>query len=155
MKWIVFNRRDGGVTVCKPTVESLTWMSCGGIWDDRPRGFMDRQIDSMINRGIKPDAARRFAHAVQFGGLTTAEALEVIRDRSCPGFAHEVWDSSEVPTDRWFRDAWRRSHNGGPISVNLDLAKPIQLPHIAQAIERENKPRADALLEPIEFDRDR
>ncbi len=140
---IVYTRFDGGVSICYPTNDVISWMGCGGYWNDRPRGFLEAQIERQIAAGHEPDASRRFAHAVQFGGCTTAEALEIIRDRDCAhlGTAIELWDLSEVPNDRWFRNAWRRSHNGGPISVNLKLAKPIQFGRIRDAIELENKRR--------------
>ena len=144
-KRIVFTRFEGGVSICCPAKEAIAWMGCGGFWNDQPRGFMDAQIERQIARGVAPDVASRYAHAMQFGGCTTAEALEIIRDRDCAprGTAIELWDVSEVPTDRWFRDAWRRSHNGGPISVDLKLARPIQWKKAKSAIASENKRRAD------------
>jgi hypothetical protein len=145
-KRIVFNRRDGGVSICTPTDWALTWMSCGGFWDDKPRGFMDIQIERQIARSVPKDAARRYARAIQFGGCTTAEALEILRDRDCfNGFCHELWDASEIPNDWWFRDAWRRSHNGGPISVDLEKARPLQLRHIVNAVTEEKKRRSTDL----------
>jgi hypothetical protein len=38
-----------------------------------------------------------------------------------------------VPTDRWFRDAWRRSSNGGPIYIDIDKAIEIQARKIVAA----------------------
>lgn len=140
-KCIVYTRPDGGVTIHHPTDWIMSVMSCGGLWDHLPRGVMDRQIASMVGRGVREDAAHRYAKAVMFGGCTTAEALEVIRDRDCGhlGTAHELWDRGDVPKDRWFRDAWTRSHNGGPISVSLKLAKPIQFRKIIEAVEEKNR----------------
>jgi hypothetical protein len=129
----------------------------GGLWDHLPRGVMDRQIASMVKRGVGEVAAHRYAKAVMFGGCTTAEALEIIRDRDCAhlGTAIELWDVADIPTDRWFRDAWRRSQNGGPISVSLKLAKPIHMQHIASAIAGENKKRLLELKSPVDADLDR
>lgn len=153
---IVYTRHDGGVSVCCPSDWAISVMGCGGLWDHLPHGVMDRQIASMVNRGVSEDVAYRYAKAVMLGGCTTAEALEIIRDRDCfNGIAHEVWDRSDVPKDRWFRNAWRRSHNGGPISVNLELAKPLQLRHIAGAVFEKNRKRRSELLPDIEIDRDR
>ncbi len=129
-------------------------MGCGGFWDHHPRGVIDRQIASMVNRGVHENAAHRYAKAMMFGGCTTAEALEIIRDRDCAhlGTAIELWDVDDVPSDRWFRDAWRRSHNGGPISVNLELARPIQWRHIKRTLVDRNEKRDDDMLSPIEID---
>lgn len=140
-KRIVYTRFDGGVSICCPADDAIAWMGCGGYWNDYPRGFMDVQIERQIKDGRDPDAARRFAHAMQFGGCTTAEALEIIRDRDCAhlGTAIELWD--DVPTDRWFRNAWYRSHNGGPICVSLKLAKPLQFKHILAAVDTETQRR--------------
>lgn len=153
-KRIVYTRHDGGVSICRPSVNAISWMSRGGFYEPYPRGFMDVQIERQIADGISADAARRFCHAMAFGGLTTAEALEVIRDRDCAphGTAIELWDVEEVPTDRWFRNAWSRSHNGGPININLGLAKPLQLKHIKNAVRWENERRDSLLLEPVEID---
>jgi hypothetical protein len=84
-----------------------------------------------------------FALAGQFGGLSTAEAYGVVRDRLCPhlGTGCELWDTEDVPTDRWFRDAWRRSHNGGPIYIHLPAARRIQWGRIKAAVERRNASR--------------
>ena len=153
MKCIVYNRQDGGVTICHPTDWAISVMGCGGLWDAFPRGYLDTQIERQIARGVPKDAARRYARAVQFGGCTTAEALEIIRDRDCfMGMSHELWDRSDIPTDRWFRDAWKRSHNGGPIYVDFAKAKPIQSSRIADAILEKNRRRAGELLDPIAVD---
>lgn len=135
---------------------AISAMSCGGFWDSLPPGVMDRQIASMVRRGVNEDAAYRHAKAMMFGGCTTAEALEIIRDRDCAhlGTAIELWDVSEVPTDRWFRDAWSRSPNGGPISISLVKAKPIQMQRIGDFVIEENKRRERELLAPFDYDRD-
>ena len=115
----------------------------GGAWDHLPPGVMHRQIESMISRGVDPDAACRYARAMMFGGATTAEALAIIRDCDCAhlGTAIELWHLDEIPTDRWFRDAWRRSHNGGPILIDLKRARPIQWKKARDAVECENRRR--------------
>jgi hypothetical protein len=156
-KHIVYTRHDdGGVSICCPSDWIISVMSCGGLWDEHPPGFADVQIARMVADGIREDAAARYARAVQRGGCTTAEALGIIRDRDCAhlGTAIELWDIEHVPTDRWFRNAWRRSHNGGPISVDLKLARPIQLAHVRHAIAAENARReADFDMPPfIEVD---
>lgn len=144
---IVYTRFDGGVNICHPAEECLSAMSSGGYWSDRPRGFLEEQIERQIAAGHKPDAAHRFAHALQFGGCVRAEALEIIRDRDCGhlGTAHELYQFADIPQDRWFRDAWRRSHNGGPIYIELTAARRIQFRKIRQAATAENKRRQDEL----------
>jgi len=156
VKGILYTRHDGGVTVTYPMPEIFRVMQSGGYWDHKPRGYVQTQIDRQIQAGIDPDHARRFAHAVAFGGCTEAEVWEIIRDRDCArhGVLHELIDVSDLP-DRWFRDAWRRSSNGGPPSVDLEKAKPIQWRKLLGAVSRENKRRELDLfgLPPIKFHR--
>ena len=96
--------------------------------------------------------AHRFVMSMQFGGCTDAEAYELMRDRFCAhhGTGIELWDVGDVPSDRWFRDAWVRSHNGGPIDISLPRARGIQFRRTKRAVDIENKRR----LEDIDhFDR--
>ena len=117
-------------------------MQCGGHWDDLPHGTLERQIEAQIGAGIAPDHARRFAHAVAFGGCSEAETWDILKDRDCARFGtmHELISADELP-DRWFRDAWSRSPNGGPVSVSLQKAKPIQWAKLVNAVSQENKRR--------------
>lgn len=137
---IVYTRPDGKVSVCAPSLTALSYMtSGGGRWDDilrTDRDFLDRQIAAQAEYGVGERAARRFVHAMQFGGCTDAEAYEIMRDRFCAphGSAFELVDS--LPHDRWFRDAWRRSHNGGPICVDMKMARKIQLARIGGLSKR-------------------
>jgi hypothetical protein len=93
--------------------------------------------------GVGERAAARFVEAMQFGGCSTPEAYAIMRDRFCAhlGTACELWDASEVPTDRWFRDAWRRSHNGGPILIDMEKARRIQFDRIKAAVRARNRAR--------------
>jgi hypothetical protein len=148
MRRILYTRHDGGVSVCTPSPNCIRWMATGGRWNDMPRGFVDIQIERQIAAGHHPDAASRFGRALAFGGLTEREALEVIKDRDCGhrGTAHDLIDPAELP-DRWFREAWRRSHNGGPVSISLDKARPIQWRRIRAAVAAENRRRQEAFEE--------
>lgn len=147
---IVYTAHSGAVYICTPTKEALRAMSAGGIWRHERRGFLEAQIELQISSGIHPDHARKFAHAVAFGGLSTSEAFDVIRLRDCDrhGTLHEVHDSADIPVDRWFRDAWTRSPNGGPIGVKLSAARVIHWDKIRKAVDDENKRRRKA-FEPL------
>lgn len=149
MRGILYTRHDGGVTVTYPTPEVFRVMQCGGFWNDKPSGYVQTQIERQIQAGIDPDHARRFAHAVAFGGCSEAETWEIIRDRDCArhGTLHELIDVADLP-DRWFRDAWRRSSNGGPPSVDLEKARPIQWKRLLDAVSQENKRREFDLFGP-------
>jgi hypothetical protein len=128
-KRIVYTRGDGGVSICAPSLTALAYMTGGGgRWNGFPRGFLERQIGEQAKFGVGEWAAAQFVRAMQFGGLTTAEAYGVIRDRFCAhlGTGHELWDISDIPIDRTYRNAWRRSHNGGPIMLDEEKIREMQ-----------------------------
>ena len=155
MKAILTTAHAGGVLVTYPAREMFDVMSRGGYWADRPRGFLEAQIERQISAGIDRDHAQRFAYALEFGGLTTAEVYSVIRDRDCArhGTQHELIDPDELP-DRWFRDAWARGHNGGPVHISLEKARAVQWRKIVAAVDIENKRRREDLkaTAPVDFD---
>ena len=155
-KRIVYTCHDGSVSVCIPTDWAIKALASGGFWGARPRGWYDRQVESQVARGVLPDAASRYVRAMITGGCTTAEALAIIRDRDCAhlGTQIELQDASDLPADRWFRNAWSRSANGGPIGVNLELARPIQWQKARDAVAAANKQRAESFVAqgPIEPD---
>ena len=142
---IVSTRPDGGVSITYPSSEIMSWLTLGGA----PKGYFDcpidwdAQIEDMTSRGIYSDVAERYVRGVLCGGFTDAEAYGLLRDRDTkPEWSgKELWDRSEIPVDRWFRDAWRRSKNGGPIYIDLQRAKPVQFGRIRAAIDIENKRR--------------
>jgi hypothetical protein len=148
-KALVYTRHEGGVSVCFPTTEAMRTMTGrGGYWDGHPRYFLDelvyRKTSPELQKGhhITEDAAWRFIRAMQYGGLSTGEAYEVFSEHDCSRFGHtiDLQDTDDLP-DRWFRDAWRRSRNGGPPVVDLEKARLIQLDKIKAAVTEFNKPR--------------
>jgi hypothetical protein len=142
---IVYTRRDGGVNVFHPSPRTIRRMASGGLWAHMPRGFIDAQIERKIARGMLPDAARRLCLALAFGGASTAEAYGILRDATCGhrGVAHELWDTADLPADRRYRDAWRRSSNGGPIWLDERKAMAIDEARAWRAYER-SRPRMGA-----------
>lgn len=136
MRRIVYTRPDRGVSVCCPAPEIITALQRGQYFGAMARGTVDDLIDQQISvLGHGPDVSARFVRGLAFGGLAEYEALEIIRDRDAAphGTGCELWDADDVPTDRWFRDAWRRSPNGGPIGIDIGAARKIQLTKIRQA----------------------
>lgn len=153
-KRIVYNRHeDGGVSVHCPTAGAFFWAQRGGLWDGRPRGFLDEQVRRQVESGIPEHAARAWVDALQFGGKTEAEVWGIIRERTHnpSGFAHELMEFTDLP-DRWFRNAWARSHNGGPVYVSLEKARPVQWGRIRAAAQTEKQRRnldLDAWRKPL------
>lgn len=152
---IIYTRKaDGGVSICFPAPEIIRWMGSGGYWNDKPRGFLSelvrRKTCPKLQKGshISEGAAWAFVKAMQWGGCSTAEAWNVIRQHDCDRFGYDaqVIRHDELP-DRWFRDAWtRKGSNSGLPLIDMDLARPIQWGRIHAAVSRENKLRAADLF---------
>lgn len=146
---LVFTRfEDDGVSVTHPSHEALYYMTGpGGYWNGYPFGFLNelvrRKSCPILQRGhaCTKEAATRFVKAMQFGGKSCEEAWDIIAQHDCARFGHliEVQHVDELPPDRWYRDAWYRSANGGPIMVSLDRARLIQLQHIGNVTYEFNR----------------
>ncbi len=147
-KLFAVTRPDGCVTLVTPSWRAIRVYGSGAgpdaeacgtnwYWNAKRRGFLAEQEERQIAAGHPAHAVRRHIHAMTFGGLTTAEALELIRDRDCAvfGTAADLIDIEDV-RDRWFRNAWRRSRNGGPISIDLKAARRIQYRRITRMGEK-------------------
>lgn len=157
-KVIVSTTPDGGVWVTYPAPEIMTILTFGGA----PEGYFGRidwddQIARHTASGLRESVAVKWVNSLRCGGLTTAEAHELVSDKVIPPewTAKELWDWEDIPSDRWFRDAWHRSHNGGPIGISLKKARPVQFGHICSAIDQESKRRKidiDLFDIPIECD---
>jgi hypothetical protein len=113
-----------------------------------PRGTIDAEIEKQCRgHNLPEDVAARYVRAIICGGLTEREAWGVIQDRDCRGgTGHDIVEVSDLP-DRWFRNAWRRSPNGGPIRFCSDAARRQQW----QRIKRAAALRGDD-LDPINLD---
>lgn len=123
-KRIVYTRPDNKVSICAPSLTALAYMTGGGgRWDSTikcDRWFLARQVAKQAEE-CGEWAASKFVHAMQFGGCTTNEAYRIMRDRFCAhlGTGCELWDVEYLlRLDRKYRNAWRRSHNGGPIYID-------------------------------------
>ncbi len=138
---IVYTRFDGGVTVNSPAPEIFRHLH-DGAWGSWKSDWVDYEVHHAIKDGRNPEGVKRFCTAMVKGGATEREVWTLIRDRDClhKGTLHELMHTSELP-DRWFRDAWRRSPNGGPVGVDLEKARPIQWQKILAAVSQENKRR--------------
>jgi len=124
---IIDTREGGAVAVTCPSEWAILALMQGGAWVDQPWWFWIVQFNRMLARGVKPRAAYRYARTMMTGGATRREAIEIIAARDCAhlGTAIEIVDVDEIPTDRTYRNAWRRSQNGGPIYIDDDHAMII------------------------------
>jgi hypothetical protein len=78
---------------------------------------------------------------MQWGGLSEHAALWLIAERDCAtfGVSTELVDIDEIPSDRTHRDAWRRSHNGGPIWIDEKIAQQIDEKRLWRAYDASRK----------------
>lgn len=148
MKAILLSLHEGGVGVFIPTADIFRVMQCGGYWNDRPHGFVGAQIERQIQSGIAPNHAKRFARAVAFGGVPEWEVWDIVKDRDTArlGTLHDLIDTDDLP-DRYFRNAWSRSANGGPVGIDLNKAKPLQWDYIQRAVKIETNRREESFEE--------
>lgn len=130
---ILTTRPDGSVVITCPAEPGILYLMHGATgpwhpWFGQPIWFGAVQFSRMVMDGIRPEIAYKFAHAMVNGGLTREQAIATIAARDCEQFgtAIEIVDVSEVPTDWTYRNAWRRSHNGGPIWVCEDAIREIE-----------------------------
>lgn len=130
-KHIVTTAPDGRVLITTPSLTAMCFMcDGGGRWDEELKddpAFLRRQIAEQAKNGVGERAARRFVMGMQNGGISVDEAYEIMRDRFAAhlGTGHEIWPTEDLPTDRTYRDAWRRSANGGPIIIDERTAQEI------------------------------
>lgn len=78
------------------------------------------------DRSDREELARRFIDALDKGGLDEREAVSLIIDKDAPAWstAHEIVDVADLPPGT-YRNAWRRSKNGGPIWIDEAKAQEI------------------------------
>ena len=154
MKCLVHSRPDGGVSITHPTPRTFRAITEGGGLLTAYGLTFERALAVMLANGRDERQASRWLKALEYGGLSEADAWDAVRWR-CVDPSHtaaEVCDFSEVPADRWFRNAWRRSPNGGPVWIDLERAKPVQRWRIAGALAEENARRQQRLDDPIGVD---
>lgn len=137
---IVFTGPDGRVGVTAPTHEALYFMTGpGGYWNGYHFGFLAelvrRKTCPILQKGhpCTKESATRFVKAMQWGGRSCEEAWDIIAQHDCArwGTAVEIVHVDDLPLEhdqpnpRRYRDAWRRSPNGGAIYVDERIAHQI------------------------------
>lgn len=151
MKHILYTAFDRSVVIVTPDPSIYTRMHEGDpFYQNMPRSFADDQIERNVKLvGVDRWTAQRYVLSLLNGGRTSSEVLELIRDRDCKphGTGFELLDTSELYRDRWFRDAWRRSPNGGPIEIDINLARRIQWSKLKGCLNWYNKKRDDSFDE--------
>jgi len=80
-------------------------------------GWGQEKIDYEINKWVNPPApeaglssaiATAYINGIANGGMTEDQAIDIIRNKDQPADCSEchIIDDSDLPTDRYFRNAW-------------------------------------------------
>lgn len=87
-----------------------------------------RDYDWRPDRQDRGRLARRWIEALDRGGLSEHEAVSLIVEKDAPNWslAHEIVHKDAIPKDRRYRNAWRRSANGGPIWIDEAVAQRLE-----------------------------
>lgn len=125
-KWIVSRQENDIVAITCPApyfMKAVTHGGFGRIPGVDGQKAEDKQVDNMVRSGYDEDFSSRFVRALIVGGETDAGGLELIKDRHLAEQAdHAVVGWDDLPTDRWFRNAWRLSDNG-IVYVDMEVAR--------------------------------
>lgn len=151
---ILYTAPDSAVGVVAMTPWCRRALTCGGGWLSHVGSTVAREVAKAEARGADPDTERRFAFALEHGGCSDAEAWDLIRRHDLPvdAAAAALIEFDDLPSDRWFRDAWRRSLNGGPVWVDLERARLVQRERLAGLVAQEAARRSRALAAPLGVD---
>lgn len=148
---IVATRPDGGVNVVVPGQGCFVACTGAGLPGRRSRAWRRRQVANFMKPGLdrrtgRPtpglarDLAERWVAAVAFGGLTAGDYFSLLgqKDAGAGARAIELLTLFDLPADRWFRNAWRRSPDGGAIFADLSAARGCHLQNLDELVRRWN-----------------
>ena len=109
MKVIVHKKPDGGVSVSHFSPALLAAMTDSGYGWSQER--IDYEIGKFVAGGKSESVVRPFTTAVGKGGVSESEAIELIRakDDKADCLGCTVIEDTDLPSDRYFRDAWEWS----------------------------------------------
>ncbi len=148
---IIYTRpEDYGVNIISPSDRCYSVLTGSGAYEVEPwrgsRVWMERQVKH-FGQSVPPVAepiARRWVMAMAFGGLSRDEFFTLLIDKDVPEESRrmaEIVAVDDLPKDRWFRNAWTRSPNGGPITVDLERARSVQASYIINTLEEVRRQR--------------
>ena len=108
-KRIVHKRPDGGISISCPSQKLLAVMTGAGYGWSQER--VDYEVGKFVASGKSDGIIRPYMVAIASGGKTELEAIELIRAKDdkpdCLGCV--VIEDTDLPTDRYFRNAWEWS----------------------------------------------
>jgi len=133
-KLIVCEKSDGVVlrAPSPKTFQAMVW--AGGLV--RPEQ-MDEEIANFVAAGATPSVANSYIQGITYGGLSEADALELLFNIRPPEgtIRHFICERDSLLSDRTFRDAWECSET--TVQVNMPKARVIQLDKIREVRNNE------------------
>ena len=130
-KRIIWTDADGNVCRCTPSPEAMRALTgTGGMLNP---AHIDKQAAAYLEAGMGAVSASRLAEGFANGGLTEAEALNLIRDRNLLTDARNVVvvEAADLPHAGSLRAAWRQDGATVPVfdmgrgrSIKTDLIRP-------------------------------
>lgn len=136
-KRIIWTDSNGNVRRYTPAPQAMKALTGdGGMLDP---AHIDKQAASYVTAGMGGAEARKLAEGFANGGLTEAEALDLIRDRHLLTNATNVTvvEAAELPYFGSFgRFAWRQDGAAAPV-FDMGRARSIKTDQIR--VERDNR----------------
>jgi len=133
-KRIVCEKSDG-VVIRVPSPQTLRALTgTGGLV--RPKQ-VDEEVAKFVADGVTPSVANSYIQGITFGGLSEADALELLFNIRPPEgtIRHFICEEDNLLSDRTFRDAWECTEN--IVQVNMPKAKVIQMGKIREVRNKE------------------
>jgi|TARA_R100001086_G_scaffold224852_1_gene142921 hypothetical protein len=109
MKVQVHNRNDGGITISHFSPSLLAAMTGSGFGWSQER--IDYEVGKFVAAGKSDSVIRPYMEAVANGGVTESQAIELIRAKNDKAgrLGSTVIEDTDLPSDRYFRNAWEWS----------------------------------------------
>ena len=109
MKVIVHKKSGGGVSVSHLSPSLLAAMTSQGYGWNQER--IEYEVGKFVASGKSDSVIRPFITAVAQGGVSESDAIELIRakDDKADCLGCTVIEDTDLPTDRYFRNAWEWS----------------------------------------------
>jgi hypothetical protein len=140
MKKIIYTDSDGGVSVCTPAEGARLAISVA-INGEEIKSDAPMPVDRFLRRWPVDGAVAEWAE-------TEDEWIARIAAKDVPaGVPFEIVDTSEIPADRTFRNAWKCGN--GRVEHDIDKCKSMAHEIRRQKREEEFKPHDDVIAKQI------
>lgn len=141
MKVGVIKKDDGGCIVKYFTQEVLDQLQTGGSLkvknNETLEQAIEREIQALINETDQDgnivvirnrEEIEPFVRALAYGGTTEDQAAQLIAIANSPnGVTARITHVENIPTDRYFRDAWTDDNDTETVDIHMEKARIIHM----------------------------